>query len=121
MTKLGATPTPEVNRETASPLGVRLGINRQERGEKPLNCEPSAVTSASRWLRITQVKVWLKRRKRKAAYVGYWLRPKGQGLKVKQLSDCLTFTLRRPGVKHHPTVTTNGHAERSNPDAVLSE
>ena len=33
---------------------------------------------------------------------------------------CVVTTRMRPGVKHYPKVTTNGHSERSNPSKALS-
>ncbi len=37
----------------------------------------------------------------------------GTGIRLRNL--CIRNTTRQiPGVKHHPTVTTNGHSERGN-------
>jgi hypothetical protein len=42
------------------------------------------------------------------------LAQKGTGIRLR--SHCIRNTTREiPGVKHHPTVTTNGHSERDNP------
>jgi hypothetical protein len=45
---VGASPTPSMNRVTATPLGVRLDIKGRKRGVTPLNAEANSVTSASR-------------------------------------------------------------------------
>jgi hypothetical protein len=34
--------------------------------------------------------------------------------------SCMVFIRMRPGVKHHPTVTQNGHTERDNPLVTLA-
>ena len=45
--------------------------------------------------------------------------PKGKGLWAIQYTGVWYPLRRRPGVKHRPKVTTNGHSERSNPTVAL--
>ena len=66
----------------APPPGVRLAINCQERGGKTANPEPDGAMPLSRWLWVTEVKVWLKRRQEATGL--RWLigRPKGERLQA---------------------------------------
>jgi len=54
----------------ALPPGVRMVINRQKRGGKAVNSEPDGTTPLSKWLWVTKVKVWLKRRQEEPADAG---------------------------------------------------
>ncbi len=48
-----------------------------------------------------------------------WQAPKGEGLRAIQSSGVWYPLARRPGAKHHPKATQNGHSERSNPTVAL--
>ena len=73
-------PYPLGGRVTAPPPGVRLAIKRWKRGGKAVNPEPDGATPSSTWLRLTKVKVWLKRRQVHPANAGYsQAGPKGKG------------------------------------------
>ncbi len=48
------------------------------------------------------------------------LDPKGNGLRVRRPHARLPSTHRRPGVKHPPTATPNGHTEQGNPPGALT-
>jgi hypothetical protein len=56
-----------MNGVKAKALGVCLGNMGQKRALKPLRFERIKSTSASKWLWITKVKMYLKRRNEKAA------------------------------------------------------
>jgi hypothetical protein len=73
-------PYPLGGRVTAPPPGVRLAINRWERVGKAVNPEPDGATPSSKWLRLTKVKIWLKRRQVHPANAGYFQAgPNGKG------------------------------------------
>ena len=55
---------------TAPSPGVRLVLDRQKREGKAVRPEPDRTTPPSKWLGLTQVKVWLKRRHGEPAYAG---------------------------------------------------
>jgi hypothetical protein len=46
---------------------------------------------------------------------------KGEGLRVIQYNGVWYPLRRRPGVKHRPKVTQNGHSERGNPSVALRQ
>jgi len=112
-------PYPLSGRVTAPPPGVRLAINRWERGRKVVNPELGGATPLSKWLWITEVKVWLKRRQEVTGQRWLTGRPqRGNGsrphTRVYKVS-----TRKEPGVQYHPKVTENGHTERSNLSVAL--
>jgi hypothetical protein len=63
-------PYPPGGRVTAPPPGVRLAIHRWKRGGKAVNPEPDGAIPSSKWLWLTKVKVWLKRRQVHPANAG---------------------------------------------------
>jgi hypothetical protein len=83
--------------------------------------------TSSKWSWITKVKVYM--------YVPSWTtclrwlevlpdkaggRPQnGEGLKAIQSSGVWYPLVKRPGAKHHPKATQNGHTERCNPPKAL--
>ena len=61
----------------------------------------------------------LRRRHGEPAYAGYQAGPKRERSQVMRPHSRMTPTQMRPGVKHRPTVTPNGHTEQGNPLAAL--
>ena len=62
---------------TASSPPGRLVLKREKRDEKAEYDEPDVVIPSSKWLWLTKVKLYLKRREAQPAYPGYQAGPKG--------------------------------------------
>jgi len=61
----------------------------------------------------------LRRRHGDPANTGYQAGPKREWSQARRTQRRLASIHTRPGVKHHPTVTENGHTEQGNPPAAL--